>query len=62
MKNATCVWCNSIVKVRDNFDDLQHKAVCSQSCKDAEMLFMIHWGDEEINRRNHYIELTKGEE
>ena len=60
MKNATCVWCNSIVKVRDNFDDLRHKAVCSQSCKDAELLFNMHFSDEEINRRAHYRELTKG--
>lgn len=60
MKKANCIWCLSVVSVRDNFDDLQHKAVCSRSCKDAEMLFTTHWSDEEINRRQHYAELTQG--
>ena len=60
MKDATCVWCLAPVKVRDNFDHLRHAAVCSTVCKQAEMLFQMHFCDEEINRRAHYRELTKG--
>ena len=59
MKTA-CVWCSRLVKVADDYDDLQHKAVCSQSGKDAETLFNLWMSDEEINRRAHYQELTKG--
>jgi hypothetical protein len=62
MKNTACVWCGSIIRVRELFNEKTQKAVCSQSCKDAEMLFNVHWSDEEINRRTHYIELTKGNE
>jgi hypothetical protein len=62
MKTTVCVWCDTFVKVQDTFDDLQHKAVCSQSCKDAETLFNLWMSDEEINRRAHYRYLTTGEE
>jgi len=62
MKSACCVWCGTFLKVRDTFNDLQHKAVCSVTCKEAEMLFTLHWSDKEINRRAHYQELTKGED
>ena len=51
MKDANCIWCLVPIKVRDDFDDLQHKAVCSQSCKDAEMLFCMHYSDTEIKHR-----------
>jgi hypothetical protein len=61
MKTTCCVWCSAPVKVLDTYDDLQHKAVCSPGCKDAETLFCIHYSDEEINRRDHYHDLTKGE-
>jgi len=61
MKTA-CVWCSKLVKVADDYDDLQHKAVCSQSCKDAETLFNLWMSDEEINRRAHYHYLTTGED
>ena len=60
MKTTCCIWCHTPVKVRDTFDDLQQKAVCSVGCRDAETLFEIMFSDEEINRRNHYQELTKG--
>lgn len=61
MINTCCVWCWKPVKVKAPYDELRHKAVCSQPCKDAEMLFKWHFSDEEINRRAHYRELTKGE-
>jgi len=61
MKTA-CVWCSKLVKVADDYDDLQHKAVCSQSCKDADPLFNLWMSDEEINRRAHYHYLTTGED
>jgi len=60
MKTTCCVWCFTFVKVKDTFNDLQHKAVCSVTCKEAEMMFTQYWSDEEINRREHYKELTQG--
>ena len=62
MKNTVCCWCWKKVTVDNTYSDLKHKGVCSQSCKDAEMLFTQYWSDEEINRRAHYRELTKGED
>lgn len=62
MKNACCEWCNAIVKVRDTFDEMRHRVVCSIVCKEAELLFQQHYCDEEINRREHYRVLTKGED
>jgi len=61
MKTACCVWCSVPLKVKNSFNDLQHKAVCSQTCYEAEMMFCQFYSDEEINRRAHYIELTQGE-
>ena len=61
-KKTCCVWCLAIVTVQNGFNEKKQKAVCSQSCKDAEMLFNVHWSDTEINRRTHYIELTRGDE
>ena len=61
MKTTCCVWCSAFIKVEDTFNDLQHKAVCSQTCKEAEMMFTQFYSDEEINRRAHYFELTKGD-
>lgn len=62
MKLTACVWCSSIVKVGDHYDDLLHVAVCCQSCRDAENLFRLHYSDEEISRRAHYRDLTKGDD
>ena len=62
MKITCCIWCSTFVKVEDTFDDLQHRAVCSVTCKEAEMMFTQYWSDEEINRREHYKQLTKGED
>ena len=62
MKTTCCAWCFAFVKVRDTFDDLQHKAVCSITCKEAETMFCQFYSDEEINRRAHYRELTQGED
>ena len=61
MKTVCCMWCLSPIQVKDTFKEQKRKIVCSQSCKDAEMLFTLHWSDEEINRRAHYHELTRGE-
>jgi len=61
MKTTACVWCSTFVTVPDTYNDRQHKAVCSPVCKSAEMMFTEYWSDEEINRRAHYKELTKGE-
>jgi hypothetical protein len=62
MKTTCCVWCSAFVKVRDTYNDLQHKAVCSTTCREAEMMFTQYWSDEEINRRAHYRKLTQGED
>ena len=59
MKTA-CVWCDKIITVDEDYNDLQYKGVCSQSCKDAETLFNLWMSDEEINRRAHYKVLTIG--
>ena len=59
-KITACVWCSKIMTVPDIYDDLRHKGVCCQSCKDAENLFNLYWSDEEINRRAHYKKLTEG--
>ena len=61
-KKSVCVWCHSIIDVPDHYDDLQHKAVCSRGCRDAEQLFTAIYSDEEINRREHYAYLTRGED
>ena len=48
------------MKFKDDYDELQLKAVCCRGCKDAETLFNLHFSDEEINRRAHYRHLTQG--
>lgn len=60
-KLTACVWCSKIIPIRDSYDDLRHKAVCSPGCRDAETLFNLYYSDEEINRRAHYRYLTQGE-
>ncbi len=34
---------------------------CCHRCVCTEMLFQMHWCDEDINRRDHYKRLTRGE-
>ena len=51
MKTTACVWCSSLIKVPDTYNDLQHKGACSPTCKAAENLFCLHYSDEEISRR-----------
>ena len=60
MKTTCCVWCHALVKEPENYHDLEHKVVCSPTCKSAEMMFSDYWSDEEINRRAHYRYLTMG--
>jgi len=59
MKKTVCVWCSAFIKVEEPYNDLQHKAVCSVTCQQAEMMFTQYWSDEEINQRMHYQELTR---
>jgi len=61
MKAAYCIWCWKPVKAPANYNNRTQKLVCSQGCRDAEAQFQVHNSDEEINRRAHYIALTKGE-
>jgi len=46
----------------DRFDEKKSKPFCSIGCLNAEMLFNLHFSDEEINRRAHYRLLTKGDD
>lgn len=57
-----CFWCNAIVEMKPGFNEKKSKPFCSVTCLEAEMLFQMHYCDEEINRRNHYDELTRGED
>jgi hypothetical protein len=59
-KKSVCSWCLAIVSVPNNFDEKKHSAVCSPACKAGEMVFRYWMSDEEVNKRNHYRELTKG--
>ena len=61
MKTTVCVWCLSLVKIKDSFNERKQKAVCSTGCRDAETLFEMMFSDEEINRREHYTKLTEGD-
>jgi len=62
MKKSACCWCDAIVNVRDDFDQWADMVACSNGCKSADMLFRLHFSDEEINRRAHYRFLTTGED
>ena len=57
-----CFWCLKPVVMPEGFDEKKHKPICSIGCKNAEMLFNLHFSDEEINRREHYRYLTRGED
>ena len=56
-----CWWCNTPVKVnkRHNFTNV---TVCSKGCRDAWIMFERWMSDEEINRRDHYDQLTGGDD
>jgi len=62
MQKAPCVWCSTIVDVKDSFDQWDDLAACSDGCRAANMLFNHHFSDEEMNRRSHYRFLTTGED
>jgi hypothetical protein len=62
MQKAPCVWCSTIVDVKDSFDQWDDLAACCNGCKSADMLFRLHFSDVEINRRAHYRFLTTGED
>lgn len=61
-KLVCCEWCLEPLKVKDTFNPRKKKVVCSRGCHDAETLFNMMFSDEEINRKRHYDELTKGED
>lgn len=52
MKKTVCIWCSSVISVNNDYDERNHKAVCSPSCKASEILFTFCYGDEEIYRRD----------
>lgn len=61
MPQACCNWCNSIIKVEKGYNPQIHRRYCSVQCVMADSMFEEWQSDEEINRRRHYEELTKGE-
>lgn len=52
MKLTACVWCSSIIRVDDIYDDKTHKGVCSESCAKQERAFMIMFSDKHIGEKN----------
>jgi hypothetical protein len=56
-----CAWCNKLLTLDGERDDKQF-FYCSKSCKEADWMFKMMFSDEEINRRVHYRDLTRGEE
>ena len=60
-KREVCIWCLYPVVVPENHKP-KKLLVCSTGCRDAEMLFQRMFSDEEINRRDHYTELTRGDD
>ena len=55
-----CHWCNQPLTMQAGYDEKKHKPMCSQGCRDAEVLFNKLFSEEAINRERHYGELTKG--
>ena len=49
---TACVWCNTIIQVQDNYNDLTHKAVCDEKCAAKERAFVSHFSNENIGKRN----------
>ena len=62
MQKAPCVWCSTIVDVKDSFDQWADMVACSDGCRAADLLFRQHFSDVEMNRRLHYLALTQGED
>ena len=53
----TCEWCCKPIEAKTP----RPKAVfCSFGCRDANAMFNLAFSDEEINRRTHYAEITRG--
>jgi len=57
---TVCDWCDTKLNVKDHYDPLQHPVFCSKGCMDADKLFRLHFGDEEMNRRAHYQSVMRG--
>jgi len=53
MKLTACVWCSNIIRVSDDYNDLQHKGVCSEQCAINESYFCQQFSDEEIGIENY---------
>jgi len=53
----SCGWCGAIHKTSI---PRPTKVFCNIGCRDADNLFELMFSDEEINRRTHYAEITKG--
>ena len=60
MKKVGCCWCPGVVEVDDDYNPLKDLAFCHPSCDDADFLFRKFFSDEEMNRRAHYAQLTRG--
>ena len=54
-----CCWCEAKVKVPEVINP-KKLLVCSKGCRDAEILFRIHYEDDEMNRRSHYQATMRG--
>ena len=52
-----CHWCSKIIPVPADYDPAIHKPLCSQSCWDAEMLFMKLFSNKAILDREYLEEL-----
>lgn len=58
---TSCGWCyKNTIKAPKGFREGIDVAYCSTGCRDADSIFKTAFSDEEINRRTHYKELTKG--
>lgn len=55
-----CYQCDTPVEVAEHFDPRYNTATCSKGCKLAELMFRKLFSDEEINRRQHYNEVMRG--
>lgn len=62
MKTVCCEWCLELIQVKDTFNPRKKAIICCRGCRDAETMFRMMFSDEEINRKRHYDDLTKGEE
>lgn len=54
-KTTACVWCWRPITVSDEYNDSQHKGVCSPKCAQAETWFCHANSDARIGERN-YVE------